>query len=105
MTMVNNYLQQANGMIFLLSTHLGLGLKWVLIVFKGEIGSQTDVRDRRTKGSSITINRALLEQSLADAKQRVAQLKRELDANYNLLTIIDKYYKKGENSEANAVEV
>ncbi len=27
MTMVNNYLQQANGMTFLLSTHLGLGLK------------------------------------------------------------------------------
>jgi len=83
MNMVNNYLQQANG----------------------DIGSQTEVRDRRSKGSSITINRALLEQSLADAKQRVAQLKRELDANYNLLTIIDKYYKKGENSEASAVEV
>ncbi|CAG2113201.1 unnamed protein product [Medioppia subpectinata] len=83
MNMVNNYLQQANG----------------------DIGSQTEIRDRRSKGSSITINRALLEQSLADAKQRVAQLKRELDANYNLLTIIDKYYKKGENSEANAVEV
>ncbi|XP_054163539.1 protein kibra-like [Oppia nitens] len=71
----------------------------------GDIGSQTEIRDHRTKGSSITINRQLLEQSLADAKQRVAQLKRELDANYNLLTIIDKYYKKGDNSEANAVEV
>ena len=72
---------------------------------EGEIGSQSDIRDGANNRSSITINRALLEQSLADAKQRVAQLKRELDANYNLLTIMDKCYKRGENSEANAVEV
>ena len=49
-------------------------------------------------------NRASLEQSLSDAKLRVAQLKRELDANYNLLTIIDKYYKKT-GPDAAAVEV
>ena len=70
--------------------------------FKGET-TQTD--DSRRSRTSLTINRALLEQSLVEAKQRVAQLKRELDANYNLLTIIDKYYKKGDNSEASAVEV
>ena len=51
------------------------------------------------------INNTLLQQSLSEAKQRVAQLKRELDTNYNLLTIIDKYYNRGNNSEANAIEV
>ncbi|KAI1309436.1 Protein WWC2 [Halotydeus destructor] len=52
----------------------------------------------------LVFNKAILEQSLTDAKLRVAQLKRELDANYNLLTIIDKYYKKGDADSA-AIEV
>lgn len=45
-------------------------------------------------------NRTLLQQSLTEAKQRVAKLKRELDANYNLITIIDKYYTKSDSSRA-----
>lgn len=60
--------------------------------------------DHKSKLTS-TYNRAILQQSLIDAKARVAQLKRELDANFNLLSIIDKYYAKGNNNEANAVEV
>lgn len=51
------------------------------------------------------MTRPQLEHSLTEAKRRVATLKRELDANYNLLTIIDKYYTRGDNSEANAIEV
>lgn len=52
----------------------------------------------------LLLNKATLEQSLADAKVRVAQLKRDLDSNYNLLTIIDTYYKKRDDDAA-AVEV
>jgi len=37
----------------------------------------------------LLTNQALLGQSLTDAKQRVAQLKRELDSNHNLLNLID----------------
>lgn len=55
--------------------------------------------------SIANYNRTLLQHSLCEAKQRVAQLKRELDANFNLLSIIDKYYTKGDNSHANAIEV
>lgn len=55
--------------------------------------------------SIANYNRTLLQNSLCEAKSRVAQLKRELDANYNLLSIIDKYYTKGDNNQANAIEV
>ena len=57
------------------------------------------------KINPLLSNQTLLGQSLTDAKKRVAQLKRELDANHNLLHLIDKYYGKGENRDAEAVEV
>lgn len=43
-----------------------------------------------------------LQQSLQDSKSRVAQLKRELDTNNRLLTLIDRYKTR---SDAYAVEV
>lgn len=46
------------------------------------------------------MNKEALEKSLVDARARVERLKRDLDANFNLLSIIDKYYKKGNNSFA-----
>lgn len=49
---------------------------------------------------------AALKQSLTESKARIANLKRELDANFNLLAVIDKYYyTRGDNSEASAIEV
>jgi len=59
--------------------------------------------DVSPNGISSNFGRTQLQQSLTEAKKRVAQLKRELDANYNLLTIIDKYYTRGD--EATAIEV
>lgn len=66
----------------------------------GSASSETPV----ASGSSILtqLNKESLEQSLTDARSRVAQLRSELEANYNLLSIIDKYYKK---KDRYAVEV
>ena len=47
-------------------------------------------------------DREVLQQSLQDSKCRVAQLKRELDTNARLLTLIDRYKTRDEEF---AVEV
>ncbi|RWS27743.1 hypothetical protein B4U80_03899 [Leptotrombidium deliense] len=121
--MLNDYLQQA-GFAELLPTASVTGTTTTATTAQGtpisnssaSIQSDMDPRNVAAIASSNfnshmfrtnvgLYNRASLEQSLAASKARVAQLKRELDANYNLLTIIDKYYKKDNKTEASAVEV
>ncbi|RWS06015.1 Protein kibra-like protein [Dinothrombium tinctorium] len=118
--MLNDYLQQA-GFAEILPTASTTGTTTRATTAHGtpisnsSASIQSDIDMRNVAASNIAnnvyrtnvrmYNRASLEQSLAESKARVAQLKRELDANYNLLSIIDKYYKKDNKTEASAVEV
>lgn len=115
--MLNSYLQQAEGSEAMTrgsSNGIAGSMNSLAVGSQKDIarlnGNLTNSRpslaplSSTPKTNPLLYNRAMLEQSLADAKFRVAQLKRELDANYNLLTMIDKYYKKRDH-DAVAVEV
>lgn len=98
--MLNSYLQQAESTDTnrsTMSSSQALSSSHKDMTQVGSLSGQENNNGATPPSSKLNpllYNRASLEQSLNDAKHRVAQLKRELDANYNLLTIIDKYYKK-----------
>lgn len=91
--MLNDYLKKAAGGEHKAAS-LALSQRDLVQVCGRDTNVQPQVPGSSSNRNPLLSNRTSLEQSLSDAKLRVAQLKRELDANYNLLTIIDKYYKK-----------